>query len=85
MTPQPPKSPAQTYNDFFGPVMFTPWAENLMEQSTPSSGDRVLDLACGTGLVSAQIAKHLGVNGSIAGLDFSAGMSKIFDMPRVSP
>ncbi|MDA0595875.1 MAG: hypothetical protein O2921_05025 [Chloroflexi bacterium] len=40
MTSSPaPKSPAQVYNDFFGPVMFTTWAKNLVMHSTPSAGD----------------------------------------------
>lgn len=74
MTIPPATSPAQIYNDFFSPQMFTPWAKNLVEQSTPSAGDRVLDLACGTGLLTEQIAPHLGNNGSIVGLDFAPPM-----------
>lgn len=57
--------------------MFTPWAVNLIEQSTPSEGDHVLDLACGTGLVTEQIAPHLGSSGSIVGLDFAPGMLEV--------
>lgn len=71
-TPAP--SPAQIYNDYFGPAMFTPWAKNLVEQSTPSAGERVLDLASGTGLLTEQITPHLGESGSIVGLDFAPPM-----------
>lgn len=71
MSSQNAKSPAEIYNDFFGPAMFTPWAKDIVEQAPPPAGARVLDLACGTGLVSAQIAPLIGDAGSIVGLDFN--------------
>ncbi len=51
--------------------MFSPWAKDLATQAPPAAGDRVLDLACGTGLVSEQIAPLIGDAGSIVGLDFN--------------
>ena len=64
--------------------MFTPWAKNLVMHSTPSAGDRVLDIACGTGLVTQQIAPHLGKDGSIVGLDFAPGMLAVAQKLKVS-
>lgn len=77
MTSQNPPSPAVVYNDFFGPPMFTPWAKDLVGQASLSAGNRVLDLACGTGLVAEQVAPVIGSNGSIAGLDFNPIMLEV--------
>jgi len=77
LTSQNPPSPAVVYNDFFGPPMFTPWAKDLVGQASLSAGNRVLDLACGTGLVSEQIAPMIGSTGSIAGLDFNPVMLEV--------
>jgi ubiquinone/menaquinone biosynthesis C-methylase UbiE len=42
--------------------------------ATLRSGDRVLDIACGTGIVARTAAKRLGDNGSMVGLDVSGPM-----------
>lgn len=39
-----------------------------------SKGDRVLDLCTGTGSVAIELAKQVGENGLVVGLDFSQGM-----------
>ena len=35
----------------FGPAIFEPLADVLLAQVAPRPGDRVLDVACGTGIV----------------------------------
>jgi SAM-dependent methyltransferase len=37
-------------------------------------GERVLDVACGTGVVAREAARRCGTTGSVAGLDLGAGM-----------
>lgn len=37
-------------------------------------GDHVLDLACGTGLVTFEAAKRVGASGRVVGIDISTGM-----------
>lgn len=37
-------------------------------------GERVLDLACGTGLVTFKAAEHVGPSGQVVGVDISTGM-----------
>src|SRR5919198_1370491 len=39
--------------------------------------DRVLDVACGTGAVSMQVARLLGPSGMLVGIDFSRGALEI--------
>ncbi len=35
-----------------GPALFTPWAVDLLARVAPQPGERVLDVACGTGIVA---------------------------------
>ncbi|MEX0760974.1 MAG: methyltransferase domain-containing protein [Dehalococcoidia bacterium] len=74
MTQQNPVSPAENYQRYFVPAMFTPWARILVEQAAPRPGERVLDVACGTGAVTREVASLVGAGGKVTGLDFSPGM-----------
>jgi ubiquinone/menaquinone biosynthesis C-methylase UbiE len=46
----------------------------LLELASPAVGERVLDIACGTGLVSFGAARAVGPNGHVLGIDLSDGM-----------
>jgi len=62
---------AERYEEFLVPVIFVPWAQDLLERAKLKPDDRLLDLACGTGIVSRMSAE----NGVIAtGGDINAGM-----------
>ena len=56
------------------PGIFEPWAPLLIEQAALNPGQRVLDLACGTGVVGRLAAPHLGVTGEVVGFDLNPGM-----------
>lgn len=49
-------------------------ALKLVEGLPPRSGDRVLDLATGTGTIAFQAAETVGPEGKVVGVDLSAGM-----------
>ena len=51
-----------------------PWAPGLVELAGLQQGERVLDLACGTGLVARLAAPAVGTTGRVTGLDINAGM-----------
>ena len=67
-------NPAATYERFMVPVLFAPWAECLVERANPQPGDRVLDVACGTGIVARTVYDRVCPEGSVVGLDASAPM-----------
>jgi ubiquinone/menaquinone biosynthesis C-methylase UbiE len=67
-------SPAETYEQFFGPAIFSPWARVLLDYAVAKPGERVLDLACGTGIVAQQVAPQLGAAGRVLGVDISPDM-----------
>ncbi len=53
------------------------WRQALIELSGVSLGAAVLDVCCGTGLISIGIAKKTGTQGKVIGVDFSEGMLEI--------
>jgi len=67
-------SPAETYERSIVPHLFRPWAQALVERIGVQPGERVLDVACGTGVVAREVAKISGHEARITGVDFSPGM-----------
>jgi ubiquinone/menaquinone biosynthesis C-methylase UbiE len=65
---------AENYQRFFVPSIAEPVAEELMVTARLRPGERVLDVACGTGVVTRLAAKQVGAAGSVAGLDVNPGM-----------
>jgi len=57
-----------------GSVVFEPWAEVLLDTVGVSPGDRVLDVASGTGVVARAAARRAGPRGSVVGTDVSEPM-----------
>jgi ubiquinone/menaquinone biosynthesis C-methylase UbiE len=70
---------AEGYESYMVPTLFAPWAEHLIEGADVKTGQRVLDLGCGTGIVARQVAARLGDKGSVVGIDRSANMLAVAD------
>lgn len=68
------ENPAEQYERYWVPVVHGPFAADLVERVQPRPGERVLDVACGTGVVARTIARRLAGNGSISGLDINPMM-----------
>jgi len=67
-------TPAENYQRFFVPSIGGPVAEDLIEAACLQRGERVLDVACGTGVVARLAAERVGAAGAVAGLDVNPGM-----------
>ncbi|HET7714822.1 MAG TPA: methyltransferase domain-containing protein [Bauldia sp.] len=84
----PPYAMSQTsfpelYERYLVNSLFRPWAELTFEELKPSSTDRILDVACGTGIVARVARERLGEGASIVGVDISAEMLGV--ARRVAP
>jgi ubiquinone/menaquinone biosynthesis C-methylase UbiE len=65
---------AENYQRFFVPSIGAPVAEDLIGVADLRPGQRVLDVACGTGVVTRFAAERVGAAGAVAGLDVNPGM-----------
>lgn len=63
---------ADRYQSVLVPVIFEPWAREMIRRADPRPGEHVLDLACGTGAITRQVAER--VPGSLTAVDHSAEM-----------
>ena len=70
-------SAAQNYENHFVPAIGTPFARRLLAKAQLAPGERVLDVACGTGLVARLAAEAVGPRGTVAGLDPTPGMLEL--------
>lgn len=55
-------------------AQLAPAQAKLLACAAPAAGERVLDIACGTGLVSFAAAAAVGASGHVLGIDISARM-----------
>jgi SAM-dependent methyltransferase len=65
---------AEVYEEFFVPALFAEWPQRILAAAAVGSGQRVLDVACGTGALARAAAEQVGAQGSVTGLDVNAGM-----------
>lgn len=68
------RSAAEVYEEFFVPALFLPWAGRTIETAQIQVGEEVLDVACGTGVVTRIAAEHVAPTGSVTGVDPNEGM-----------
>lgn len=63
--------PSEIYERFMVPAIFAHWSATLLESVAPQAGERVLDLACGTGVVARMAAPMVRPAGEVFGVDFN--------------
>lgn len=68
--------------DLVGPL-FKPWAGPLLDDVQLAEGDRLLDVACGTGIVARVAKARLRATGVVVGVDSSGPMLAV--ARRVAP
>ena len=54
--------------------MQEPWTDDLILQARCKDGDRVLDVACGPGLVAGKVNQVSNANCKITGIDINEAM-----------
>ena len=62
------------YERVMVPAVFGPWAKDLLDTVALAAGTRVLDVACGTGIVARLAASQVGPTGRVVGLDTNEAM-----------
>lgn len=65
---------ATAYENLHVPAIFQQWAPRVVDAVRIGAGDRVLDVACGTGILAREAASFLDGDGFVAGLDAAPGM-----------
>lgn len=70
-------SGAQNYERYFVPAIGEPVARRLVDTARPVPGDRVLDVACGTGIAARLALGAVGPLGTVVGVDANPGMLEV--------
>jgi ubiquinone/menaquinone biosynthesis C-methylase UbiE len=65
---------AEVYEKCFVPAIFGQWAPQMVDAARVASGDRVLDVGCGTGVLARTAADRVAADSQVTGLDRNAGM-----------
>src|SRR5215207_1899654 len=68
---------AQAYERYLVPLLFAPGADYLIELARPGTGERVLDGACGTGIVARRAAPRVVSGGKVVGFDLNKDMLRM--------
>jgi len=74
MTFQLAGSAPEIYERVMVPLWFGRWAEALVDLLSLQPSDRVLDVACGTGVTTRMARQKVGAGGKVDGLDINASM-----------
>lgn len=74
---------AETYESKFVPALFADWAPHVADMGDVTTGQSVLDVACGTGAVARAAAERVGPAGRVVGVDLNQAMLTVAE--RVCP
>lgn len=65
---------AEAYEAFFVPALFGAWPPHLVAAARLRPGMRVVDVACGTGILAVAAAAAVAPGGEVVGVDLNPGM-----------
>jgi ubiquinone/menaquinone biosynthesis C-methylase UbiE len=64
----------ENYDRYLGPVFFAPYAQDLVERLAVGDGATVLEMACGTGIVTRKLRDALPANVKLVATDLNQAM-----------
>ncbi len=68
------KSAADIYDEFFVPALFRQWTARVSKAAGVNAGERVLDVACGTGALAQEAWASVRPGGAVVGVDINERM-----------
>ena len=74
ITARATRPPAEVYEAEFVPALFRPFSGVVADVAAIAAGQRVLDVACGTGVLARTVAARVGPTGAVLGLDANPEM-----------
>lgn len=78
-----PTKVAETYEELLVPALFGEWSPRLADAADIRKGQKVLDVACGTGILARIAAERVGKGQSVSGLDANPAMLAV--AKRIAP
>lgn len=67
----------ETYERYIVPTWMADWTSDLIDAGCVGPNKRVLDVACGTGIIARKVAGLVGPGGRIVGIDLNEGMLRV--------
>jgi ubiquinone/menaquinone biosynthesis C-methylase UbiE len=74
---------AHAYERLHVPALFQEWVDPVLDAAAVGPGDRVLDVACGTGVLTRAALARIGGDGAAVGVDPDPGMLAVAE--RLAP
>ena len=74
---------AEAYESLLAPALFAEWSHRLADAADIRDRQNVVDVACGTGILTRVLAERVGPDGSVSGVDLNPGMLAV--ARRISP
>lgn len=65
---------AEAYEALHVPALFQEWVPRVLDAADVQAGHRVLDVACGTGVLARGASSRVGPSGEVVGVDPNPGM-----------
>jgi SAM-dependent methyltransferase len=65
---------AEVYESCFVPAIFGAWVSPVADAAGIRTGNKILDVGCGTGVLAREALRRVGHEGQVVGLDLNEGM-----------